>query len=627
MSLVVCSNKDSDGTERQKQSIYKAWSFRNSLSSAYTVPANSQVALQSCKVNIDGRMVFSRNNHRFYHYMGQKVATETPAPAGQALAIADTTSHPCITTLTTDSEQGRVIEMSVDDFAARVQQQVRSTTYHPNAKEQFTCDVLRNASSVDFLGYSLKSIQNVSVPTFAPATGSFEQWYRDDDEYAPTAPATFTYIGGVFKRESSNNILTTAVGICPSRPLSLTEGELKVNISTASANANASGVEWHVGLSRFINEVTESGGYYYPDYYDYGKDTNIRTSEECHMDFAVCRNQDGELVVYQSAYDPVHECTRRYEVEYWNNPEADGTFTKAPLGRFSMDGTSFDYVKFKVDGEQVSLVINIVGTGEATLVDYSAAADKKYMFKPVNQACWCLHPVLMVGVTTANQESTLELANFGGMNITDYNPKIINKGGWFETLELTAAGTFRALSVEERTWNQPTEGTAYAQIKTGTAPNNGVNYSFVYILEPSDVYKPTFGANARQLLGFNNAILQNPNSLVAPNGGIYNSVFTPSRVSSYAMFVKLNNFGQKVVNARTGFESKILSHLTDLETLSGRQTYEPNNLIWLDLDNPADMNVNEFDISFVYANEQYATILTGQSIVCLYFRKKPKELM
>jgi hypothetical protein len=626
MSLVVCSNKDSDGTSRQEQSIYKAWSFRNSLSSAYTIPANSQVALQSCKVNIDGRMVFSRNNHRFYHYFGQKVGTETPTPAGQAVAIEDTTSHPCITTLTTDAEFGQVVELSVDDFAARVQQQVRSTTYHPNAKDQFTCEVLRNASSVDFLGYSLQTKQNVSVPTFVPATGAFEQWYRDDDQYSPDAPNLFSYIGGVFQRDT-DSALDVAAGICPSRPLSLTEGEFRVNISTASANANASGVEWHVGMSRYINEV-DSGGYYYPTYYDYGKDANIRCEEECHMDFAVCRNMDGELVVYQSAYDPVNECTRRYEVEYWNNPEADATFTKT-TSRFSMDGTSFDYVKFKVDGEQVSVVINIVGTGEATIVDYSVGADKKYMFKPVNQACWCLHPVLVVGRKDGSEACTLELEDFGGMNIADYDPKVINKGGWFETLSLLSGGdkTSWALSVEERTWNQPTEGTAYAQIQTGSSPNNGVDYSFVYILEPSDVYKPSYGANARQLLGFNNAILQNANTLVVPNGGIYNSVFTPNRVSSYAMFVKLNNFGQKVVNARTGFESKILSHLTDLETLSGRQTYEPKNLIWLDLDNPADMNVNEFDISFCYANEQYATILTGQSIVCLYFRTKPKELM
>ena len=310
MSLVVCSNKDSDGTERQGQSIYKAWSFRNSLSSTYTVPAQSQVALQSCKVNIDGRVVFGRNNHRFYHYMGQKVGTETPIPAGQAATIKDTTSYPCITTLTNDTDGGSIVELTVDDFAQRLQEQVRSTTYHPNAKEQFTCDVIRNASSVDFLGYSLTAKQNVSVPTFVPATGAFEQFYRDDDEYAADAPSPFSYIGGVFKREADDTT-TVACGICPSRPLSLTEGEFRVNISTASANANASGVEWHVGLSRFIN-VIDSDGYYYPYYNDYGKDASIRTQSQCYMDFAVCRNIDGELVVYQDAYDPAYGATRRY---------------------------------------------------------------------------------------------------------------------------------------------------------------------------------------------------------------------------------------------------------------------------------------------------------------------------
>ena len=91
-----------------------------------------------------------------------------------------------------------------------------------------------------------------------------------------------------------------------------------------------------------------------------------------------------------------------------------------------------------------------------------------------------------------------------------------------------------------------------------------------------------------------------------------------------SLFVKLNNLGQNVVNAYQGNNSKILSHLVDLETLTGRQTYEPNNLVWLDLDNPADMNITEFDISFTYVNEQFARILTGQSIVCLYFRDKPK---
>jgi len=95
------------------------------------------------------------------------------------------------------------------------------------------------------------------------------------------------------------------------------------------------------------------------------------------------------------------------------------------------------------------------------------------------------------------------------------------------------------------------------------------------------------------------------------------------------MFVRLNNFGQSVHNAHTGNRSKILAHLPRFDNTqsTGRLYFEPKNFVWLDLDNPAEMNINEFDISFCYVNEQYAQILTGQSIVCLYFRKKPKELM
>ena len=68
MSLVICSNQEKDGTAlRQKNSVYNAWSFRNPLSSTMTIKKNSQVALQSCKVNVDGRVVFSNNTDKFYH--------------------------------------------------------------------------------------------------------------------------------------------------------------------------------------------------------------------------------------------------------------------------------------------------------------------------------------------------------------------------------------------------------------------------------------------------------------------------------------------------------------------------------------------------------------------------------
>ena len=103
----------------------------------------------------------------------------------------------------------------------------------------------------------------------------------------------------------------------------------------------------------------------------------------------------------------------------------------------------------------------------------------------------------------------------------------------------------------------------------------------------------------------------------------------PQLDSMLSVFVRLNNFGQQVMNARTGNKSTILAHLptADSKVASGssqRIFFEPKNLVWLDINNPYDMIVSEFNIDFVYSNEQYAKILQGQSIVCLYFRVKPE---
>jgi len=89
------------------------------------------------------------------------------------------------------------------------------------------------------------------------------------------------------------------------------------------------------------------------------------------------------------------------------------------------------------------------------------------------------------------------------------------------------------------------------------------------------------------------------------------------------LFVRLDNLGQDCLNARSKNTSKILAHLTTLENKVGRQVYEPSNLVYLDLNNPSELRLTSFDVSFTYINEQFATILTGQSVVSLLFRQKP----
>lgn len=622
MSLVICSNQEKDGTtERQRQSVYNAWAFRNPLSSTMTIPANAQVALQSCKVNVDGRAVFSRNNHKFYHYFGDKLNLDgLTSPQ-----IGDSTSYPAITTLTNDNEKGEAVEMGVEDLANRIQEQIRSTTYHPNAKEAFKCSVLRNDNNLDFVGFKYEFVQNASDSNVnnRPANGGFEDFYREDQD-----EGIFSYVNNVFQRETDDRY-DRCCGIAKAQPFSLTNGSFIVEINNGSfANVNSSGVEWHVGLSRAVNQLN-GDGFYAPKYALDREDDNLSFDEDCFMDFAVARDTEDKLRCYHYIHDSSvgnGKSIMKKEVQYYHNTNSSFNASNPFDLNASDDADEYTKVGFFSEGENMAVKLYHNASTEWRLVtEFDSSESYGSFFKPVNQSCFCLHPVLCIGESGNASKCTMRVEEFSGLSLADYDATKINKGGWFETLEILGT-TSRCKDLEMRDWND--FGVNDRQYKLLNA-SGGINYNFVIITEESNIYKPTFGANAKTILGFNRGIVDTPNSGAGTNNVIFQSDFKPSLTSSKAIFVKLNNFGQDVVNAHQGNKSKILAHLPRFDNTqeTGRLYFEPNEMVFIDLNNAQELKINEFDISFSYINEQYATILQGQSIVCLYFRKKPKELM
>lgn len=624
MSLVVCANQEQDGsTIRNNQSVYSAYSFRNTLSSTYKIPKNAQVALQSCKVNVDGRVVFSKNNHRFYHFIGQKLNRDGET----APQIDDVTSSPVIVPIISESEQsGDVLELSLNDFANHMTDRLQATTYHPNFKGKGSVDVLRNASSLDFLGFKISYDQNSSnenvnsIPSNDTFENVFNDLYDDDD--------TFSYTGGVFQRTNGDRKLP-AIAISPDKPLSLNEGVFTVNISGTSGRANASGVPWFVGLSRYNNTNTPAG-FYAPTYGLDGTQNpslhnNLKNS--AFADFCVYRGKesDGRLHVAHAIMDDDGILKMR-NIDYWDGN--DTSYFNGSGGPTDLDGVDYTDVRFTATGEKMKLEIyDAKNKAWRVVTDYSATSDQGTQFKPINQACWCLHPVLGVFRLAGALNSTLQITNFDTPPLADisgYDPKKVESGGWFENLTLQGTSHIQCYELEQRSWNKtafPDAAPTYTYI--GLNGSGAVDYDPVLILDPSDIYTGTPGANARQLLGFNNGIVDT--SIETGSLKVFSSDFAPSLTSSMAMFVRLNNFGQNVVNAFSGNQSKILAHLPrfDNSQTTGRLYFEPQNMTFIDLNNPSEMNINEFDISFNYINEQYATVLTGQSIVCLYFRAKP----
>lgn len=627
MSLVICSNQDRDGSEeRQRSNLNQPWSFKNQLTSTYNIPKDAQVALQSCKVNIDGRISVNKDNSLFYQYFGKKLSLDGVTEP----FMQDTPYFPVFSSAISLDGPDQVKELSQEDFANELRAGIRQTTYHPNKKEQTDVEVLRDGSTLEFLGYKITMDQANANIAGLPPDNTFKEFYNQNS----VGETRFSYTGGVFTRTGSvavGGAAERAYGIGSFRPMNLCGGQLAVNISGTSGRANASGVEWLVGLSRFINNANDDG-YFYPPYAGYESDINDYISLDYidgFADFAVCRNSENELIAFHSVWSTHTDGTQKLtpqSINYWENASSYFNALTAPL---DLAGKDYTDVRFEVTGERVKAEIyDNASSAWRTITEYKAGEDFDNMFKPVPQTAWCLHPVLGVGVTESaggvvtNGSCTLEITTYNAVSLSVYDPTKLYQGGWYESMELLGILANTCEIVDSRDMLSEGSGENYAQV--GLNASNKVDLDNVLIVLESEIYSPSHHANTKELLGFTKGVIDTPNDEPNPGVQIFQSRVVPDLVSSLSLFVRLDNFNQSVKNARVGNHSKILAHLTDLETKVGRQTYEPNNLVWLDLGNTNELNVNEFSLSFSYVNEQYATILTGQSIVCLYFREKPK---
>ncbi len=162
--------------------------------------------------------------------------------------------------------------------------------------------------------------------------------------------------------------------------------------------------------------------------------------------------------------------------------------------------------------------------------------------------------------------------------------------------------------------------------------SGAIDYKPAMIVAPNGTYVPSGQAATTDVFGFKGNSLVNDGTTDLA-GGLFSLKFVSAAVpdlssTNKSIFVRLRNFGTQVLNARAKTQSTIVAHLptADADIAGvGRLYYEPNRDVWLDLNNATELVVSDFNIDLIYVNEQYAKVLQGQTIVVLYFRKKPME--
>ena len=262
MSLVILTNdaKEQSVVVAQEQSIYKAWSFRNSLSSTMEIPADSQIALTSAKISLDGQISLAEASKTLYIYLGRWLDADQD--------LRHSCSYPIKVKLFED--QLGVTTTDVQGLADELQSAINKNITHPHYAKRCIVNVKRDTNTGEFQGYNIQFKQiNIGTTTLPSVTGSTDMITASTDLLSRDVrnnPINRTYT--ITNSGTNNDVILTPTGyrplihgttFTPSRdvpPISLVNGiaefDLSRCIGTSQPGADNYSVNFACGLSRYF---------------------------------------------------------------------------------------------------------------------------------------------------------------------------------------------------------------------------------------------------------------------------------------------------------------------------------------------------------------------------------------
>lgn len=609
MSLIICSNQFLENSG----DYHSAYSFHNHLSNTLTLPEDSEVAVQSVKINKNGVFTINRKTAIYLWFNKELVLGTT--------ALEQTTGYVHYARPHFDPSDEDVLEVSPDEFAARLQIGINNAINNPESYGLNTCIAKSDATGFKGFEFTFKQSKTNGVDISASLVESdFDLTYlsgitADSVGSGMTyTPATKTFTA--LKSGAGSQKFYNAA-LCK-KPLSLINGAISLDLG------NAASTSWNLGLVR-----SDANNSYYPEYY-YDLINNESWRPFDFYDFVVQTGQasmggggDRFLKIYHSVNTfPGTNQTGLImkEIKYYNivgNPFYSATGVPYNWSN-NTSASNITDVSIIIKNEQVSVTVTD-GTTVWTLLDYDAALPKEQNFKPVTETCRFLYGKFHMSANASNK--SLVLTEYKAHTNIPYGDENVD---WWSNLVLNGQQLGAGLEVDSRFYNDMTDATKYAQLGLSGA-GVLVDYQNIMIFNPSTLYIPSDLANGGKLLGFPLQTHIDPTS-TSGTDNLFTSFSVPSMKSNTSVFVRLNNLGFNSYNAGVGSQSKILYSLPRFSN-NGEESgtglyFEPHERIYLALNNPAPLTINEFSVDFVNENESLATDLVGKSVVLFHIRKR-----
>ena len=632
MSLIVTSNVNLEDRP-ETSNAFKPYSYQNSLLNTMKIPPNSEIALQSVKINKDGLIVLDRANCQFAHYFGPEIGS-TFVPD-----LSHSTTQPFIGFAGGGEafEEGQRVERNIDGFASDIQLGIGNALFHP-ALVKNTGDggievaPVNNATTKVFEGYEFKFTQHTNTNDLGGAGRNIVNIGKQTDAAPRATKYPFVYDAGtgVITASTKRGFYVQA----RNKPITQLKGEVIWDIT----GLNGAGTQspFMVGLSRLNSEkFTALGDYHAPDFFNPDRGAAggqfRRSGQVGYAD--ICVTRAGSLLhVFQSGVNSAgngggRDETIMNEIVYYGAHNAGNFGSQYNLQTNSLN---FEQIGFRLTNEHIEVFAIDNKGAEILIIDHivavSKGAEKNEMTNPICASKWTMYPVAMAnfnGATTKLEKYTVytdypDFAAFilPGEDYTTYD--------WWGYSEARGATEF-CNELEARFWNDKNSNRIQTPQLTNVS-NGMANYKNILICSQSAAYgeATTDQCNTTRTFGFEGMSVTHPPFAHTNTVTTLRSVSVPRLIGNVSLFVRLNNFTQNSINARKGTISKIVGHLPRFDN-SGNETgglfFEPHEKTYLALNNPAELNISSFDVDIVYDNETLCTALSGKTIVCFHIRK------
>ena len=644
MSLVITSSADVDETNQVGISI--PYQYRNNLKNPLDVPPNSEVAVESVKIQRTPMLDYG-NNITTNFWFGERLATETAKDSQTSYFIpADNT------VLGSKSPQE-----FADEFKLVLQE---AYSLHPEINSESIEVNIHSDSDNQFAGFQFK-IPQVGSDAASTIPG--------DDCRVQEMFGEATYGGGVILSDADETF-------CQLLPQGTDGGPLSFHNGSCTYTDLDTDEIVTVGISRpYCNNTGRLGeimGFEEANFTETLGDNpfgeavvgrGVGADQDVFMDYCV-ENNGTDIRVY--CYGGEIGNTQMQEVIYYQkNNTANGTnngsnssfATGTPISSASMGPISF-----QVENEKVKISIS-----GATLVEinkFDSASFKNQIPLPTSIANWKMYPTVYfqdesddvtLSVYECRTSSTItnnfpenswnvksKINTFikGRSDTETQNPTTHpdlattlawNNANWWES-EIYQRRIFIDLESEKSYYGAGTIR-AYNGIQNNLMGESGSRYENIFIMGKNDRYIDTrvegWQANSALTLGFSPFSINQDSNMIhgAYEGASFTSVGKPSLTSQQSTFIRVPTLTHETYNFNTGNPSKILFQIPRFDN-SGAETgalyFQNNDKTFIDLKNAAPLRLTDLDVQLVRKDETFAKDLTGSTEVVLVIRPKQK---